>query len=137
MDQSLDALISGSPGSLLISYSFESKELRFQIFHEGEGRLLIFEVPTDSVHGRSITPDPKRSTCRIELVELGEKLAVRDGRYHPPTSTAQFLDHARGRLTLAYGRRATEYPWLLRLQGQYPLLACLVHDPGDIRWTVE
>jgi hypothetical protein len=137
MDQSLDALISGSSGSLLISYSFESKELRFQLFHAGEEKLLIFEVPTDSVHGRSISPDPRRSSCRIELVELGEKLEILDGRYHPRGSTAQFLEDARSRLTLAYGRRASEYRWLLRLQGKYPLLACLVHDPADIRWTAE
>jgi hypothetical protein len=137
MDQSLDAIAAGSSGSLLISYAFESKELRFQIFHESVGKLVVFEVPTDTVHGRSIPPDPSRSICRIDLIELGEKLAIRDGRYHPPDSSAQFLDHARSRLTLAYGRRSSEYRWLLRLQGQYPLLACLVHDPAEIRWTFE
>jgi hypothetical protein len=137
MDLGLEALIAGSSGSLLISYSFESKELRFQLFHEGEGKLLVFEVPTDSVHGRSISPDPRRSTCRIELVDLAETLTIRDGRYHPPGQPAVFLDHARSRLTLAYGRLASDYPWLLRLQGQYPLLVCLVHDPADIRWIAE
>ena len=99
--------------------------------------VIAVEVPTDTVHGRSIPSDPKRSNCRIDLVDLEEKLAIHDGRYHPPTSPAQFLDHARSRLTLAYGRRTSEYPWLLRLQGQYPLLACLVHDPAEIRWTFE
>ena len=137
MDQSLDQIVAGSAGSQLISYVFEGKELRFQLFHEGEGGLLIFELTTDTVHGRSISPDPKRSLCRIELVDLPERLTVQNGRYLPAGSTAQFLEHARDRLTLAYGRRASEYRWLLRLQGQYPLLACLVHDPAEIRWTAE
>ena len=133
----LDALIAGSAGSRLIGYHFESKSLTVQLFHDAIGHLLLFAIPTDTVHGRSASSDPARSTCRIELISLESALLVRDGRYVPPTETDQFRDHARGRLTLAYGRRASEFRWLFRLSGAYPLLACLIRDPGEIRWTVE
>jgi len=133
----LDDLIARSGGSQLISYTFESKELRFQLFHGGEAKLLVFQLPTDTVHGRTIAPDPRRSTCRLELIDLATKLDVRDGRYIPPADPALFLEHARDRVILAYGRRASEARWLLSLQGGYVLLACLINDPGDVQWTEE
>ncbi len=133
----LDELIAGSAGSQLISYAFENKELKFQLFHEGTQSLLAFSAATDTVHGRTVSHDPTRALCRIELVDLESKLFLRDGRYLPPTEPEQFLDHAQGRVTLAYGRRGSEVRWLVRLQGQYPLLAFLVRDLADLHWTFD
>lgn len=135
--QRFEDLIARSRGSRLISYVFESKELRFQLFHEGEGHLLSVALPTDTVHGRTVASDPARSTCRIELIDLAQYLPVLDGRYAPPPDPGLFVEHARTRLTLAYGRRTSDCRWLLGLRGKYPLLACLVNDPAEIRWTVE
>jgi hypothetical protein len=134
MIQSLDSLIAGSRESQLISYSFENKELRFQLFHRGEAGLLTFFAPTDTVYGRTVSADPKRSVCRLAVFDLARDIPVRAGRYIPPEDTQRIFDHARDRLTLAYGRRASEYRWLFALKGELTLLACLVPDLSDIRW---
>jgi hypothetical protein len=135
MIHSLDSLIAGSPESQLISYSFESKELRFQLFHSAASGLLTFFVPTDTVYGRTVSADPKRSVCRIALFDLARDLPIKSGRYTPPEATQKLFDHARDRLTLAYGRRATDCRWLFSLKNDITLLACLVQDLPDIRWT--
>ena len=123
--------------SQLISYSFEDKRLRFQLFHPGSSRLVSFELRTDTLHARSISAEPRRLDCSIELIELGRRLDIRHDRYFPPTEAKLLLIDARDRVTLAYGRRCTEYHWLLNLQGEYPLLSCLVYDLEEIRWEVE
>ena len=133
----LDELIAGSAGSQLISYAFENKELKFQLFHEGTSSLMAFAAATDTVHGRTVSHDPRRATCRIELVDLETRLFIQDGRYLPSTEPHQFRDHARDRIALAYGRRASEFRWLIRLQGEYPLLAFLVRDLADLHWTID
>jgi hypothetical protein len=135
MIHSLDSLIAGSPESQLISYSFESKERRFQLFHSATAGLLTFFVPTDTVYGRTVSADPKRSVCRIALFDLARDLPIKAGRYTPPEATQKLFDHARDRLTLAYGRRASDCRWLLSLKNDITLLACLVLDLTDIRWT--
>ena len=133
---SLNDVIATSEGSHLIAYAFESKELTFQLYHPTNG-VIQFHIPTDTVHGRTVPSDPKRSRCRLDLVDLGKALAIVEGRYAPPTDIKRFLKHARDRTTIAYGRRASEYGYLLLLKGQYPLLACLVADPAKIEWTTE
>lgn len=135
--QTLDEVIARSVGARLISYTFESKELRFQLYLEGDGHLLAVAVRTDTVHGRSVSADPERSRCRIEVLELARYLPTLRGRYAPAPDVERFVDLARDRLTLALGRRASEFRHLLLLRGQYPLLACLVAERGDIRWSVE
>ncbi len=135
--QTLDELIARSAGARLISYTFESKELRFQLYLEGDGQLLAVAVPTDTVHGRTVSTSPERSTCKIELFDLARYLPSLGGRYVPAPDPALFVDHARDRLTLAFGRRTSEFRYLLNLRGKYPLLACLVGDLADIRWSVE
>jgi hypothetical protein len=135
--QTLDEVIARSSGARLISYTFESKELRFQLYLERDGTLLSMAVPADTVHGRTISPDGGRSNCRLEVFDLSRYLPTHNGRYVPPPDSALFLDHARDRLSLAYGRRITDCRHLLVLRGRYPLLACLVRDLAEIRWSVE
>jgi hypothetical protein len=135
--QTLDELIARSSGARLISYAFESKELRFQLFLEKRGQLVAVVVPTDTVHGRTVPVEPDRATCRIELFDLARYVPVLRGRYAPPPDLDLFVGHARDRISLCYGRRADEFRHLLLLRGKYPLLACLVRDLGDIRWSVE
>ena len=132
----LGDLVAGSENSQLIGYSFENKSLGLQLFHATAG-LVHFQIPTDTVHGRSVPTDRRRATCRIDLIDLGKTLSVVEGRYAPPTDLARFLRHAQTRTTLAYGRRASEYRWLLLVKGDYPLLACLVGDLTEIEWTTE
>ncbi len=129
----LSDLVASSEKSQLISYSFESKSLKFQLYHATAG-LIHFHIPTDTVHGRTVPSDPRRSTCRIDLHDLEQSLLIQGGRYMPPTEPGQFLNHAKIRMTLAYGRRASEHRWLLVLNGEYPLLACLVGDLNAIEW---
>jgi hypothetical protein len=135
--QSLDEVIARSAGARLISYTFESKELRFQLYLEAEGHLLAVALPTDTVHGRTVAPDKERSTCKIEVFDLSRYLPTLQGRYVPPPDPNLFVDHAHDRLSLAYGRRITDCRHLLLLRGKYPLLACLVRDLSEIRWSVE
>jgi hypothetical protein len=123
--------------SQLISYVFENKELRFQLYHPGTRRLVSVFVPTDTVHGRSITADVERSTGSIALIELVRRLDIRHDRYIPPTERRLLLADAADRVMLAYGRRIADCRWLLSLRGEYPLLSCLVRDPAEIRWTLE
>jgi hypothetical protein len=132
----LNELVATSDRSQLIGYSFESKQLRLQIFHPTAG-LVHLQIPTDTVHGRTVPTDPRRSACRIDLVDLGKTLSVVEERYSPPTNLDRFPQHAQTRTTLAYGRRASEYGWLLLVRGEYPLLACLVGDLSDIALTAE
>lgn len=133
----LDDVIARSEGARLISYAFESKTLNFQLYLEGDGHLLAVSVPTDTVHGRTVTADPERSKCRIEVFDVARYLPALGGRYVPAPDPAVFVDHARDRLTLALGRRTTDCRYLLSLRGKYPLLACLVRDLSEIRWSVE
>jgi hypothetical protein len=137
MALTLDRLIARSHGSQLLSYTFESKELRFLIFHDAEEGIFEFHVPTDTVHGRTVSADPRRSTCRVELIDLQERLAVESGRYLAPGDTNTMLDQARDRIGMAYGRRTSQWRWLLLIKGEIPLLACLVRDLADIRWSHE
>jgi hypothetical protein len=130
----LDTLIQDSPGSQLISYVFESKELCFQLFHPTLGFIHI-RVVSDTVHGRSVPSDPKRAICRVELIELSRHLKVSNTRYVAPVDDRLLDQQARSRIHLAYGRRASEHPYLLLLKGEYPLLACLVKDRSEIVWT--
>jgi hypothetical protein len=135
--QTLDEVIVRSAVARLISYTFESKELRFQLYLESEGKLLALALPTDTVHGRTVDPAGDRATCRIEVFDLSRYVPTLQGRYVPPPDQALFLEHARDRLSLAYGRRVTDCSYLLLLRGKYPLLACLVRDLSEIRWSVE
>ena len=135
--QSFDEVIARSAGARLISYTFEDKELRFQLYLEGDGQLLAVSVPTDTVHGRTVSADPERSKCKIEVFDVARYFPTLGGRYAPAHDPALFLDHARDRLTLALGRRTADCRYLLTLRGKYPLLACLVRDLAEIRWSVE
>ena len=138
MVPTLESLFRESVDSLLISYTFESKELRFQLFHSGVGGLITFHVATDTVLGRSVSSDPSRATCRLEVIDLASRLAIRDGRYIPSTTPSALLGDARDRLGLAHGRRASEAKALLVVRGrETPRLACLVATPSDIHWTIE
>jgi hypothetical protein len=137
MTPRLEEFIGRVKNSQLIGYVFENKELRFQLYHSGTERLVSFFVPTDTVQGRSVATDVKRSTGSIALIELGQRLAIRHDRYIPPTETRLLLADAADRVMLAYGRRFTDCRWLLSLRGDYPLLSCLVREPEEIRWTVE
>ncbi len=71
------------------------------------------------------------------MFDLARYVPALDGRYVPPPDQSLFLSHARDRLSLAYGRRVTDCRYLLLLRGKYPLLACLVRDLAEIRWSVE
>jgi hypothetical protein len=137
MTSRLEEFLGRVENSQLLSYVFEDKELRFQIYHPGTKRLVSFFVPTDTVHGRSIVSDARRSTGSIALIELIRRLDIRHDRYFPPTETRLLLADAADRVMLAYGRRCSDCRWLLSLKGEYPLLSCLVRDPDEIRWTVE
>jgi hypothetical protein len=137
MTPRLEEFIGRLESSQLISYVFENKELRFQLYHPGSGRLVSFFVPTDTIQGRSISSDVRRSTGSIALIELVRRLEIRHDRYFPPTETRLLLADAADRVMLAYGRRVMECRWLLSLRGEYPLLSCLVRDPAEIRWIVE
>jgi hypothetical protein len=121
----------------LVSYVFESKQLRFQLFHLDSARLYSFTLPTDTVHGRTISPLPARSMCSISLVDLERRLDIRHDRYYPPGDAKMILEDAREQITLAYGRRRDEHRWLVNLQGEYTLLSFLVRDLSEIRWHVE
>jgi hypothetical protein len=123
--------------SQLVHYRFENKQLYFQLFHEGSARLYTFHVTTDTVHGRSIVAESSRSDCSMLLIDLGQRLEVKHGRYFPPTDSKQILQDARDRVTLAYGRRSNEHRWLLNLEGEYPLLSFLVQNLDEIQWEIE
>ncbi len=135
--QTLDEVIARAAGARLISYTFESKELRIQLYLEGDGKLLAVALPTDTVHGRTVDPTGERATCRIEVFDLARYVPTLEGRYVPPPDPALFVDHARDRLSLCYGRRTADCRHLLLLRGKYPLLACLVRDLSEIRWSVD
>jgi len=121
----------------LIAYTFENKQLRFQLYHNDSARLYAFVLPTDTVHGRSVSTTPARMLCSIRLVELQRRLDIRHDRYFPPANSKLLLNDARERINLAYGRRCDEYQWLVNLQGEYTLLSFLVRDLAEIRWEVE
>src|SRR6478735_120004 len=98
--QTLDELIARSAGARLISYTFENKELRFQLYLEGAGQLLAVAVPTDTVHGRTVPTDRDRAACKIEVLDVPRYLPTLGGRYAPAHDPALFIDHSRDRLTL-------------------------------------
>ena len=137
MTSRLEDFIGLVEDSQLISYVFEDRELRFQLFHPGTGRLVSFFIPTDTVQGRSISTDPRRSTGSIALIELARRLDIRHDRYLPPAETRLLLADAADRVMLAYGRRVADCRWLLSFRGEYPLLSCLVRDPEETRWTFD
>jgi hypothetical protein len=137
MNPRLEDFLCRLESAQLISYVFENKELRFQLYHPGTGRLVWFFVPTDTIQGRSISSDVRRSTGSITLIELVRRLEIRHDRYFPPTESRLLLADAADRVMLAYGRRVMDCHWLLSLRGEYPLLSCLVRDLAEIRWTVE
>ena len=124
-------------GSQLIAYAFEGKRLRFQLYHPGSSRLYSFDLPTDSVYGRSIPVDPDRSACSIRLVDLGRRLDIRQERYFPPLDPNLVLKDAKDRACLAYGRRCVDCRWLMSLDNGRTLLCCLVLDLEAIQWLVE
>src|SRR4051794_39625843 len=70
MSSRLVELLGRVEHSQLITYVFEDKELRFQLYLPETGRLVTFFVPTDTVQGRSISADARRSTGSISLIEL-------------------------------------------------------------------
>lgn len=121
----------------LLSYTFENKQLRFQLYHDDSARLYTFALPTDTVHGRTVSPSPDRSLCSIRIVDLDRRLDIRHDRYFPPSDAKLLITDARERVSLAYGRRCGEYRWLVNLQAEYALLSFLVRDLAEIRWEVE
>jgi hypothetical protein len=123
--------------SRLVSYTFENKLLRFQLFHPETSRLYTFTTPTDTVHGRTITSETSRSSCKIRLIDLKQRLRINHDRYFPPADSPSLLRDARERVTLAYGRRSVEHRWLLNLEGEYPLLSCLLLDTAMIAWDIQ
>ncbi len=123
--------------SQLISYTFENKQVRFQLFHPGSAKLYSFSAPSDTVHGRSVTADPVRATCSIRLIDLQKRLDIKHERYFPPGDSKLVLTDAQERVTLAYGRRCAEHRWLFSLQGNYPLLSFLMLDLAQVDWEVE
>jgi hypothetical protein len=137
VSETFEELTQRIENSQLLAYVFESKQLRFQLFHMKSVRLYSFAVPTDTVHGRTVSTTPARSLCSIRLSELERRLDIRHNRYFPPEDPKLLLNDARERITLAYGRRRDEYRWLVNLQGEYPLLSFLVGDLSEIRWEVE
>ena len=82
-------------------------------------------------------PRRGRAICSVELIDLESRLEVRHERYFPPTGTANILEDAKSRVMLAYGRRRSEARWLMVLQGEYPLLCCLVRDLDEVQWVEE
>ncbi len=121
----------------LLSYTFESKALRFQLFHAGSSRIYSFNLPTDTVHGRTLVREASQAACAIERIALDRRLDIRHERYFPPADSKLLLADARDRVMLAYGRRCSEYRWLVNIRGEYPLLSFLARDLGEIGWDEE
>jgi len=121
----------------LIAYIFESKQLRFQLFHQHLARLYVFSLPTDTVYGRTVPTSPSQSLCSIRLIELERRLDIRSDRYFPPSDGRLILIDALERVNLAYGRRRDEYRWLVNLQAEHLLMSFLARDLDEIRWEVE
>jgi hypothetical protein len=123
ISENFEELTQRIENSQLLAYVFESKQLRFQLYHMKSARLYSFSAPTDTVHGRTVSSTITRSTCSIRLVDLEDAKLL--------------LNDAKERITLAYGRRRDDYRWLVNLQGEYTLLSFLVGDLSEIRWEVE
>lgn len=137
MQMRLDELINQSEGSQLISYTFEERGVRFQLFHEGFAVLLSVVARTDTVYGRSVPTDSKRARCRIVLTDLESRLFIKDGRYIPSIETEVAVAESRAHLNLAYGRRASETRWMFTLRGEYDLLCFLLRDLADLQWVAD
>jgi hypothetical protein len=133
----LDELIATSENSQLISYAFENRSVRFQLYHEGLAALLTVEARTDTVYGRSIPLDERRARCRIAIADLADLLFIQDGHYIPSTETEVALSESDRHLNLAYGRKTEDARWILWLKGRYDLLCFLLRDLADLQWTLD
>ncbi|MDX2039525.1 MAG: hypothetical protein SFX72_22995 [Isosphaeraceae bacterium] len=136
MSLTLDDLLADSIDSQLISYSFESREIRFQLFNARLGTLFTIEARTDTVYGRSV-PSDDRALCRMVVGDVARALSVRDGVFQAPSDPAAAREQTLRGLHLAHGRRPEDARWMITLVGDYILLCFLVRDLSEIRWTTE
>lgn len=143
------AAVSGD--STLLAWKFEKGVLQITLeLYDDDVEVTIY-IPTDIVLAEKqlhkhesrdaqewvVVEFEQTPFVFLELTELPKHLASCHGYFVPHIDFGQMMREVRYGHSLAYGRRANEFPWLLMVRGRSPIVACLVADLGAIRWEFE
>ncbi len=129
---------SQSGDSQLVSYTFSGGLLAVVLrVPEGTESRICVTVPTDRVFAAVPADDsaPYR-TCFVELAAVDQHVDVNaDGIIVPSADFGSLMRQVREGFGLTFGLRIRDCPYLLRLVGSRPLLACIVRDQHEIQCT--
>lgn len=74
---------------------------------------------------------------RGKIYELVKEIEISSGIYVAPKDIPTLSLHARLGISLAYGKRATEFKYLACLLSSLPLISCLIKDVIDVSITEQ
>lgn len=134
----LEEIIARSGDSKLLGYTFASGLLEIQLEHDELDQILTLRIPTDFVYGGTLSKDDDIFlNCRIELIRLADVLTVENGFYVPKSDFGGFMWEVKNGVSLAYGRKAPEFKYLLSAIGYTRLISCLIPDLASVEWILS
>jgi hypothetical protein len=103
------------------------------IDYETEKRLCL-RIPTRIFYSEASS---EYGTAHIRVFSLAECLPIQQpsGRYIAPETFAQQMQASRDHLHLAYGLRASDFPWFFYIGGSNTILACPIPSESHISIT--
>ena len=130
-------IVAMSGDSTVMSCKFEKGILEIALELYEDDDVVTIYIPTEiiRVDETDFLKASRRRGCLMELKEIQEHLASCHGYCVPSSDFGRMMREVRSGLFLAYGRKASEFPWLLSVRQNLPLIACLVADVGAIQWV--
>lgn len=149
--RTIQEIVAVSGDSTLLSWKFEKGILEVTLeLYDDDVQVAIY-IPTGIVLAEKqlqkhksragqewvVVEVEKPPSVYLELTELPKHLASCHGYFVPHSDFGQMMREVRHGLSLAYGRKTSEFPWMLMVRGGAPIVACLVADLSAIRWVFE
>lgn len=131
----VEFVISNSGDAVLENYYHAEGRLTLTLYLTEVEQWCKLVINTDCFAGSKHCFEKKDGlyrTCRIELVELKDKLSSQNGFFVPSPTFGEFMKEARVNYNLAYGRKTSEVKYIFSLVGYGVLVSCLVKDVKDI-----
>jgi len=114
----------------LTSYTYSDGILNLVIEHYYYDEIIELYIKTDAVTTSSF----EINVCHLELIELEEALYLDDkGFFVPPSDPSLLMEDVMNSYHLAYGKKASEYKFLLSLKGYTNLISCLLRSKDDVK----
>ena len=119
--------------AILISWRFTNQQVTVHL-ESDEGSDITLYASTDIVFGRKVSGIRALDICRLEIIDLAEKLVIKNGYYTPSESLKDIFKNKD--FSFAYGR-PVDVKYCITFTGSERLLIFPINTLSDILYEVN